>query len=116
MRVAKVWPGPLVLGCAVAVAVAALLGEPSAGRTLLVAAFFLLAPGLAIVGLLEIEDPWALLALAFGLSIALDTAVAGVLVYVTGWAPSVGLAVLVAISVAGGLAQIVRVSRAVSRL
>lgn len=114
MTLARAWPGPIVLGCALAVAVAVPLGEPSAGRTMLVAAFFLLGPGLALVGLLEIEDPWTLLALAFGLSVALDTAVALVLVYITGWEPSVGLAVLLALSMAGALAQTVRASREVS--
>ncbi len=116
MTRARAWPGPTVLGCALAVAVAALLGEASAGRTLLVAAFFLLGPGLALMGLLEIEDPWTLLALAFGLSVALDTAVALVLVYITEWEPSAGVAVLVAMSVTGAVAQIVRASREASRL
>jgi len=106
----RAWPGPVVLGCALAVAGVALLGEPSPGRTLLVAVFLLLGPGLAIVGLLEIEDTWALLALAFAASAALDTAVALVLVYVTAWEPGAGLAVLIAVSVAGALLQAVRAS------
>jgi len=114
MRFARTWPGPVVLGLALAVAVAALLGEHSTGRTLLVAAFLLLGPGLALVGLLEVEDPWALLALAFGLSVALDTTVALVLIYITGWDPGAGLAVLVVVSVLGSLAQTVRASREVT--
>jgi len=102
----------VLLGCALAVGGTALLAEPSPGRTLLVAVFLLLGPGLAVVGLLGIKDPWELLALAFGLSVALDTAVALVLVYVTGWDPGAGLAVLVAIGIAGALAQAVRASGA----
>jgi len=112
VRLANAWPGPVLLGVALAVAVTALLDEPSTGRTLLVSVFLLLGPGLAVVGLLELEDPWALLALAFGLSVALDTAVALVLVYITGWSPGAGLAVLVVGSAGGALAQTFRASRA----
>lgn len=114
MSIARVWPGPTALGFAVAVAVAALLGDASTGRTLIVAAFLLLGPGLALVGLLEIEDPWALLALAFGASVALDTAVALMLFYVTGWSPGAGLAIVVAVTVAAALAQTLRAAREMS--
>ena len=102
----------LPLGCSLALGAATLIGEPSPGRTLLVAVFLLLGPGLALAGLLRPEDPWQLLALAFGLSVVLDTVVALVLVYVTGWDPGAGLAVLIAISVAGSLAQLARADEA----
>ena len=111
---ARAWPGPAVLGFALAVGVSALLGEASTGRTLVVTVFMLLGPGLALVGLLEVEDPWALLALAFGASVAIDTALALLLLYVTGWNPGVGLAMLVAMSVAGALAQTARAARKAS--
>lgn len=114
LRLARAWPAPTALGLALAVAVAALLGEASTGRTLVVAIFLLLGPGLALVCLLEIDDPWALLALAFGASVALDTAVALMLVYVTGWNPDAGLAILLVVSVAGALAHMVRVAQEVS--
>lgn len=114
MRSESAWPGPTALALAVAVAVAPLLGGQSPGRTLLVAVFLLLGPGLALVGLLEVEEPWTLLTLAFGASVALDTAVALVLIYITGWEPGAGLAVLVVVSIAGALAQIARASREVT--
>jgi uncharacterized membrane protein len=106
VRLATALPASALLAVSLAVDALALFAGPSAGRTLLVAVFLLLGPGLALVGLLGIEDPWQLLTLAFGLSVALDTAVALMLIYVVGWYPGAGLAVLLAISIAGALAQL----------
>jgi hypothetical protein len=106
VRLATALPASALLGVSLAVDAMALFAGPSAGRTLLVAVFLLLGPGLGLVGLLGIEDPWQLLALAFGLSVALDTAVALLLIYAVGWYPGTGLAVLLAISIAGALAQL----------
>jgi uncharacterized membrane protein len=111
MSLARGWPAPVALGLAVAVAVAALIGDASTGRTLVVAVFVLLGPGLALVALLEIEDPWTILALAFGASVALDTAVALLLFYVTGWSADAGLAILVAVSAGAALAHAARAGR-----
>lgn len=106
MRLATALPASALLACALTVDGLVLFAGPSPGRTLLVAVFLLLGPGLGIVGLFGIEDPWQLLTLAFGLSVALDTAVALVLVYVAGWYPGAGIAVLLAIGIAGALAQL----------
>ncbi|MDX6705300.1 MAG: hypothetical protein QOD83_518 [Solirubrobacteraceae bacterium] len=106
MRLVTGLPASALLGWALVVDGLVLFTGPSAVRTLLVAVFLLLGPGLGIVGLFGVEDPWALLTLAFGLSVALDTFVALTLVYVVGWYPGAGLGVLLAISIAGALAQL----------
>ena len=106
MKLATALPASALLVVALAVDAMALFAGPSDVRTLLVAVFLLLGPGLGLVGLLGIEDPWQLLTLAFGVSVALDTAVALLLIYVVGWYPGMGLAVLLAISIAGALAQL----------
>jgi hypothetical protein len=99
-------PAAVLLCWALTVDALAQFAGPSDVRTLLVAVFLLLGPGLGVVGLIGLEDAWQLLTLAFGLSLALDTAVALMLVYVIGWYPGAGLGVLLAISIAGALAQL----------
>jgi uncharacterized membrane protein len=106
MRPGSVAPATGLLAWALAVDGLALWAGPSSMRTFLVAVFILLGPGLGLVGLLGIEDPWQLLTLAFGVSLALDTAVALLLVYVVGWYPGAGLGILLAIAIAGALAQL----------
>lgn len=106
MRLATGLPASALLAWALAVDGLVMFAGPSGARTLLVAVFLLLGPGLGVVGLFGIEDPWQLLTLAFGLSVALDTGVALLLVYVVGWYPGAGLGVLLAIGIAGALAQL----------
>jgi uncharacterized membrane protein len=106
MTLAAGLPASVLLAWALVVDALVLFAGPSPARTLLVAVFLLLGPGLGVVGLFGIEDPWELLTLAFGLSVALDTLVALLLVYVVGWYPGAGLGVLLAIAIAGALAQL----------
>jgi hypothetical protein len=74
-------------------------------RALLVVAFFAVAPGLAVVGLLRLADPWLRAALVFGLSLSIDAVVGGILSYAGLWSPVAGLLILVAISVVGAAGQ-----------
>ena len=74
-------------------------------RTVLVVWFLAVAPGLAVVGLLRLEDPWLELALVPALSLSIDAIVGGVLSYTGLWSPAAGILILVAISVAGAFAQ-----------
>jgi hypothetical protein len=99
---AQPWLSPLL---AAALCLAAVVGAtdvlPPGPRTLAVTAFLVLAPGLGWVRLLRLEDIWHELALAIGLSLALDVLVVGVLEY---WGDGDGdhaLAVLIGITVAG---------------
>lgn len=54
-------------------------------RSVLVLGFLLLFPGLAWVRLLRLDDRLAELTLAVALSIAIDAAVPGALIYTGGW-------------------------------
>ena len=74
------WPAAL-LAASAAVQLTWSLDLDFALRPLLVAAFLLVCPGMALVRLVRVGDPWAQLALAIGLSIALSTAVPAVLIY-----------------------------------
>jgi hypothetical protein len=74
-------------------------------RTLLVVWFLAVAPGLAVVGLLRLRDPWLEVALVPALSLSIDVIVGGILSYTRLWSPAAGILILVAISVAGAFVQ-----------
>lgn len=63
--------------------------------------FALTCPGLSVIRLLRLEDPLAELVLGVATSIALAGLLGGVLLYSGMWSPLGGLAILVAITVAG---------------
>lgn len=109
---ARTWRPPAVLlfsTLAMLEGVAAHGGSPL--RTLLVVCFFAVSPGLALVGLLRLSDPWLEAALVPALSLSLDAMVGGALSYAGVWSPAAGILILVAISVAGALTQDVLIPR-----
>lgn len=63
--------------------------------------FALTCPGLSVIRVLGLEDPLAELVLGVATSIALAGLLGGVLLYSGMWSPLGGLAILVAITVAG---------------
>jgi uncharacterized membrane protein len=77
-------------------------------RTALGVAFLFLAPGLAIVELLAIQDPLMRIALVPGISIAVGTLVAVSLVYADAFSSGLALALLEALTLAALLAAAVR--------
>jgi uncharacterized membrane protein len=77
-------------------------------RTALGVAFLFLAPGLAVVELLAIEDPLMRIALVPGISIAVGTLVAVSLVYADAYSPGLALALLEALTLATLLAAVLR--------
>jgi uncharacterized membrane protein len=81
MRSRLAWPA-LLLAWSAAVQVVYWLDLQFALRPLLTVAFLLICPGLALVRVIRVRDPWAELALAIALSIALATAVPAIMVYV----------------------------------
>jgi hypothetical protein len=88
---------------ALAVATVVSPGEP---LTLALTLWFLLiCPGMALVGILGVRDPWVRVTAAVALSIAIDVAVAGTLVYSGAWSPGIALLVLSFISLAGAVLQ-----------
>jgi hypothetical protein len=100
------WTPPLILVLSTLVVLERIAGHGgSPVRTVLTVAFFALAPGLAVVGLLRLSDPWLVAALAPALSLSIGATVGGILSYAGAWSPAAGLAILVAISVLGALAQ-----------
>ncbi len=83
-------------------------GGAGTGRTLLVLAFVLLAPGLGLVPLLGLRDRWAELTLALALSAALTTLVAGLLLAAGAWSPVRALVLLVDLTLLGAALQLLR--------
>ncbi len=100
---------PLAAAGLAAAAVAAFaVGGAGPGRTLLVLAFVLLAPGLGLVPLLGLRDRWAELTLILALGAALTTLVALLLVGLDAWSPLRALALLVDLTLLGTALQLVR--------
>lgn len=73
--------------------------------------FLLLAPGMAYIPLLRIEDLSAELILSLALSIALDTAVAEAALLTRHWSIDLCLTVLLCISLLGAFLQLFRIAR-----
>jgi hypothetical membrane protein len=74
-------------------------------RTFAVVWFLSVCPGLAIVGLIRLRDPWLALAVVPALSFSLDVFVSGILSYTGLWSPAAAILILVAVSDAGAVAQ-----------
>jgi hypothetical protein len=91
------------------VAAALALGDlESPVRTVIVLAFLLVCPGAAWVRLLPLGDTLAVLTVSVAVSIALDTTVAGILLYSHVWSPTAAFVILVGLSLAGALVQVAR--------
>ncbi|MBV8087880.1 MAG: hypothetical protein JO247_23975 [Chloroflexi bacterium] len=98
-----------VLAGSVIVMLAAYFGEAGPGVQLPMALWFILVcPGMALVRCMKLDNPLAEWALAIGLSIAVETVVAGVLVYGAMWSAGTALVVLSLITVAGALPDAAR--------
>lgn len=80
---------------------------PTEIRAPLVLAFALIGPGAAVVPLLRLHDPLGEFTLALGVSLAADVVVASAMLYAHAWAPEAGLAILVAVTLAGAGSQVV---------
>jgi hypothetical protein len=98
-------PELIVASSALAMLEGVIATGSSALRILAVVWFLTVCPGLAIVGLLGLYDRWLALAIVPALSFSLDVFVGGVLSYTGLWSPSAGILILVAISIAGAVAQ-----------
>ena len=100
------WPALIVLSAA-GIALVVFAGVAAPARPFVALWFLLLCPGMALVRLLRVGGVAVELSLAIALSLALDSLVAGVMVYTRTWAPERGLIVLIAISVFGAALQAV---------
>jgi uncharacterized membrane protein len=84
-------------------------GEIASPLRPVIALWFLsLCPGMAFVRFLDLGEQLPELIVAIALSLALDSIVAGLMVYTGTWSPRMGLAVLIALSVVGALLQLQR--------
>jgi hypothetical protein len=102
-----IWPA--IIGASAIGTVLTSLVEPVQPlRTLLAFWFLLVCPGMALVRLLGLRDPFAELGVAVALSLALDTAVGEALLFAGAWSASSGLAALAALSVGGAALQVAR--------
>ncbi len=79
-------------------------------RAAVTLAFMAAGPGLALMGLLRLDDLLLELSLALALSLVLVTIVAMAMLVLNHWVPSAGLVVLEVVAVIGVLAQANQVS------
>ena len=107
-------PAAVVCASSVALAVALAADAPAAVRSPLALWFLLACPGLALVPLLRLDGPAGRWALVVALSLAVDLLVTLVMLYAGLWSPAGIFAVLAAISILGGVAQL-RPVRGVAR-
>lgn len=99
------WPATIVISAA-CIALVVFAGVATPARPFIALWFLLLCPGMALVRLMRVGGIATELSLAVALSLALEALVAGVMVYTRTWAPTRGLIVLIAISVAGAALQV----------
>jgi hypothetical protein len=100
------WAPPLILASSALAMLEGLSGGgPSSLRTAGVVWFLAVCPGLSLIALLRLRDPWLELALAPALSFAIDILVSGTLGYAGLWSPAACILILVAVSIGGAVAQ-----------
>ena len=105
IRPDRVWPVAIMLSAAF-VGALAVGGAGPPLRPIATLGFLAVCPGMAIIRLLQLEDVLTELTLAVALSIALDSLVAGTMLYVGRWSPSWALGLLLAVSVIGAACQL----------
>jgi hypothetical protein len=105
---ARFWiPGYLV-ACSIAVGLSFAFRLEWPGRTLLAIAFLATCPGLGLVHCLGLHRTAAVWVLTLVLSLALDTVVAGVMLYTGTWSVPGTLIILIWISLVGAIARATR--------
>ncbi len=90
-----------ILAFAVAAVLAAIVPAPTAVRLGVVLPFLLLGPGLALVPLCRLRDPFAELVVAIALSLAIDVVVSEAMVLAGGWSAPPTMLALAGICIAG---------------
>lgn len=94
------WPALIALAAVLAGTVV-VFDAPPPIRPFVILVFLGIGPGLSLVGLLDINDLTQRLVLAIGVSLALDTIIAGLSLYAGLWSPVGVLLTLVAITLVG---------------
>lgn len=93
-------------GWAALACVLVLLHAPIELRAPVVIVFFCLVPGMALVGLFNLDSMAVELSLSVALSVALSGLTAGILVYGHLWSPTAVVVIITAISLAGALRDV----------
>ena len=107
MRVRLTRPWPVIIAfSAVAVLVITAADITFPLRPWLAFWFFLVCPGMAFVGLLNLDDRLTELTLAIALSLALDTIIPAIMLYAGAWVPSLSLVALAGLSIIGAIFQV----------
>ena len=100
---------PLAITAACAVVAALVYADvDSPVRSLIVLAFLLVVPGLALVRPLGLREPVAELSLAVALSIAISVLVPTALLYGSAWSPGGALAIVLGLTVAGAAVELAK--------
>jgi hypothetical protein len=114
-RSGLLWPAVLIVSGAGVVLLA--VGDVASPLRPLVALWFLLVcPGMAVVRRLGIREPVAQWTLAVAVSLALDTLVAGTMLYSGVWFPKGGLVVLLGLTAAAGAPDLAAAVKEIVRL
>jgi hypothetical protein len=92
------------------------VGSLDAIRASVTLAFMAAAPGMALMGLLRLDDLLLELSLALALSLVLETIIAMALLLLRHWVPSHGLIVLEVVTAIGALAQANQVTKLKQRI
>ena len=104
---------PVVIGISAVVAAIVVYADVDGPlRPAVVLWFLLVCPGMALVRLLRLRDPLTELAIAVALSMALETVLAGALLYLGSANFQVSFAVLLAVTLAAVAADVTRGSAA----
>ncbi|MEM3486615.1 MAG: hypothetical protein QXI12_13465 [Candidatus Methanomethyliaceae archaeon] len=104
---ASLWWPVILEGSAVAAGLVVLSEGPSLVRVAVVCWFLLICPGMAFVRLLGIEERLTELTLAIAVSMAIELLIAQIMVFFRIWAPRVGLAGLICLTLGGAILQLV---------
>jgi hypothetical protein len=106
----QIWP--YLIGVLAAISVVLVLLDLSVPpRAPLVLAYAAICPGMALVRLLRLDEPWPELVLAIVVSLALAGVLATMSVYLGAWSPRVVLLAIVEVTLVAVMADLLRPDR-----
>src|SRR6266481_3795517 len=104
MNSTSLWP-LIILLFAIAAGIFTFVDTDAQLRPAIVLGFLLICPGMMLVRFIRLREPILEWVLSVALSLAVDTAVAGILLYVGRWSPTGAFVILLGLTVVGVLAQ-----------
>ena len=104
----SIWWAIVIMASAIGAGLVTLFNIGSPIRPIISFWFLLTCPGMAFVGLLHIKEQLTELTLAVALSLAIDTIVAETMVLTRNWSPTLGILVLMCVSLGGAGLQLIR--------